>query len=197
MHVTRSYNASRCAQPLSKRQKGGKPKKVRAKAKVGGKAKVKAGGVKKTTVRSQIKASKDSVGKKRKAGGAKGESPEPEAEETEMIPAIEGMFDVGGTNYVADEAQAYSQPEKGNRVLYFIRKPAKDRGFYTAVVTSVNKGDGAIWVKFDSDGKPGKLPDMTDEFYQKRWCFVKVAQESQEEEGGNDEEAAATTEPTE
>ena len=46
-------------------------------------------------------------------------------------PELKSKEDRG--EFVAYEAKGYSQPEKGNRVLYFIRRPAKDRGFYIAI----------------------------------------------------------------
>ena len=41
--------------------------------------------------------------------------------------------------------------------------------------------DKSIWLKFDSDGLRNKFNDITEATYMKRWCFAKIAQESQEE----------------
>ena len=123
-------------------------------------------------------------GKGRGKGSDKGTTAEapPEKEEEEIPPIGAKIFTVGDDMYVADETKTFSEPEVGNRIIYFVSAPAKERGFYTAVVQIIVKGDKSMWLKFDVDGIRSKFFDVVESTYKKRWCFVKIPQESQEPE---------------
>ena len=126
------------AQPLSKRAEALKPAAKRQKkshesvrsavtaAKKNGKTTSGKGSGK---ARAKKPTSGKGSGKGRGKGSDKGTTAEapPEKEEEEIPPIGAKIFTVGDDMYVADETKTFSEPEVGNRIIYFVSAPARPR----------------------------------------------------------------------
>ena len=151
----------------------------------------KAGGLKrklkdlKTSTTNKAKTARKGKGTTRAKKGAaapEAENAEDAAEPEEQIPPLQGFWEHDNKMYTAvttvlDGAEL-ALPEKDERLVYYLSRPAKDAGFYLVVVQKAMK-DGHHWIKFFADSARGKVNDITMETHMKRWAYIKEAEESQ------------------
>jgi uncharacterized ubiquitin-like protein YukD len=66
------------------------------------------------------------------------------------------------------------------RIVYFIRKPKRQRGFWIAHIKSVTETLDDVWITFDFDNVRAKVSDLKKGNYLLTWVFIAEAPEAQD-----------------